>query len=265
MLFVLLEVICLFLIKSSNNYHSEALNNSSSAIVGWTMEVVGKAGDFFDQSRQTEDLAHKYAEQTTLLSELRQKEEQFYLSKLDESKIYQYKFIPAKVTKNSIFKDDNYITIDKGTEQGVRPGMGVMSPDGLVGIVYASSDNFSTVTSVLHSKKRFSARIRSNKVIGSIKWDGKSPRFVKLLDILRHERFIVGDTVETSGFGSRFPPGIPIGYISSQSLKVDDKAHDITVKLSTDMASLHHVLVINNKLQEEQLELESNIGDLYGE
>lgn len=265
MLFIILELICLNLIRK-NNYHNEAISNSSNAIVGWTIGVVGKVGDFFDQTRQTEDLAQKYAEQTTLLFELRQKEEQFYLSKLDESKIYQYKFIPAKVSKNSISsKTNNFITIDKGTEQGVRPGMGVISPDGLIGIVYSSSDNFSKVTSVLHSKQSFSGRIKSNQVIGKIKWDGEDSRIVNLLDVLRHERFIVGDTVETSGFGAIFPPGITIGYISESSLTAKDKTHKIKVKLSTDMASLHHVLVINNKLQKEQLDLENLDNNLLSE
>ncbi len=255
MLFIVLEVICFSLIKS--NYIKVTALNSSNAAVGWTMNALGKVGDFFDQPRQTEELSKKYAEQTTILQELKQKEKQFFLSQLDDTKIYQFKYIPAKVTKNSLFKANNFITIDKGTEQGVRPGMGVISPSGVVGIVNNSTDNFSRVASILHSKLNFSARLRTNDVIGKIKWNGENPREVELLHIPRHARFVVGDTVETSGYGAIFPEGIMIGRISSKELKEQDQFYRVKVKLSADLFSLHHVLVINNKLQAEQRAIEA--------
>jgi rod shape-determining protein MreC len=134
--------------------------------------------------------------------------------------------------------------------------MGVISDQGLVGIVLESSANFATVIPVINREFRLSAKIKTNNYSGILQWDGVSPRFAMLTEIPFHVILTVGDTILTSGFSSIFPEGIEVGRIESFSLEKGN-FYDIRVELFTDFQRLFHVNVIRNYRQEEQLNLEN--------
>jgi rod shape-determining protein MreC len=150
------------------------------------------------------------------------------------------------------------MTLDRGKKDGVFKDMGVISDMGLVGIVYESSNNFSTVIPVINRNFRQSVKIKSNNYAGILQWEGSSPLYAMLTEIPFHVDIRERDTIVTSGFSSIFPEGILVGEIESFSLE-QGNFYDIRIRLSTDFQSLFHVNVIRNYRQEEQLNLENQI------
>jgi rod shape-determining protein MreC len=164
----------------------------------------------------------------------------------------------AKVVNNSVNKVNNYITIDKGTLQGVGQQMGVFNHQGVIGITYTSSDNFTIVLPLLNSKSIISCKVKGNTLC-SLKWDGKDTRHSYLIDLPRYELFEKGDTVYTSGFSSIFPAGIPVGRIERLEDSADGQAYRARVELFADFASVDNVFVVGNDNSAEQEQLEQSI------
>ncbi|MEM9983416.1 MAG: rod shape-determining protein MreC, partial [Bacteroidota bacterium] len=154
-------------------------------------------------------------------------------------------------------KANNYITIEKGRKQGVLPGMGVISPEGVVGKVTESSTHYARVMSVLHRDIRISAQLKSNGYVGYIDWNGKDARFVKMKDVPTPVAVKKGDRIIASGYNAFFPQGTTIGTVAKVEKLPDATFHDITVKLATDFNSLTYVYIIGNNLKQEKDSLES--------
>lgn len=171
-------------------------------------------------------------------------------------KILKYRYITAAIVKNSVSRQNNFITLDAGSLKGVKEDMGVVSPDGVVGVVVAVSDHFSLALSVLNKKIGFSAKLKNNDFYGSIVWTGKDYRKAFLTEIPNHVELKKGDTVVTSGYSAVFPVGIPIATIDAFEKNSDDNFYKISVTFLNDLKSLNNVLIIENLMQKEQLELE---------
>lgn len=163
-------------------------------------------------------------------------------------------FIPAKIINNSTERVKNYLTINKGSLDGVEPGMGVITPNGVVGKVISCSDNYATVMSLLHIDNMISSQIKRNHSLGSSQWSGKEINSSNLNDVPRHVFVQEGDTVITSGFNSIFPEGVLIGIIKEATIQDADSFYTIDMDLVVDYSNLYHVLIVkNNNLKELQL------------
>jgi rod shape-determining protein MreC len=169
----------------------------------------------------------------------------------------QYEYMPVKVINNSINRQNNYLTISKGSIQGLQPEMAVISSYGIVGVIKKTSGNFSSVISVLNINFKVSAKIKKNGYFGSLSWDGKDYTIANLNEIPLHVDILRGDTVITSGYSAIFPEGVLIGTILSFDKKSGNNFYDIKVKLSTDYKNLSVVYAIKNLFKNEQLKLES--------
>jgi rod shape-determining protein MreC len=141
----------------------------------------------------------------------------------------RFQYTVAKVINNTTQYANNYITIDKGTDDGIRPGMGVISPTGVVGRVKLCNRYFSVITSILHSEFRVSSELPKAHEIGTAKWDGVDPHRMKLLDISRYKPVNKGDSVVTSQQNSVFPPGILVGRVRTIGVQPNMTFHDITL------------------------------------
>jgi len=169
---------------------------------------------------------------------------------------HRYSFVQSRIVNNNIYKQYNYLTLNKGKEQGVFRNMGVISDQGLVGIILESSANFATLIPIINRDFKLSAKIKTNNYAGILQWDGISPRFAVLTEIPFHVSLSEGDTIVSSGFSSIFPEGIEVGKIESFSLEKGN-FYDIRVELFTNFQNLYQVNVIRNYRQEEQLNLEN--------
>lgn len=160
-----------------------------------------------------------------------------------------YRFIIARVINNSITRDHNYITINRGRADGLRPEMGVVNQNGVVGVVDVAGERFARVISLLNPDFRLSCRLRADDgVFGSLVWDGKSPYEAVLEELPRHTVWEVGDTVVTSGYSAMFPAGIPVGTVTGTSRDNDDNFFKLRVKLLTEFDHLSTVRVIANNM-----------------
>jgi rod shape-determining protein MreC len=170
----------------------------------------------------------------------------------------KYTYALAKVVNNSTHQLNNYITIDKGEKDGLKKGMSVISPSGIVGKIIKCNRHFSIVMPVLHSKMTVSAQVKRNGELGSLKWDGKRAQTAKLLDVGTHAKIKTGDTIQTSGYNATFPPRSMIGIVKKVKVIPEQTFYDIDVELSTHFSSLAFVYVIQDilKLEQEALEME---------
>ncbi|MFC2087325.1 rod shape-determining protein MreC [Bacteroidota bacterium] len=168
----------------------------------------------------------------------------------------KFSFISAKAINVSTNKQFNYITIDKGKTDGIDKEMGVISAQGVIGVVNRVSNNFATVISILNPSWKVSAKIKKNNYFGSLQWDGNEISTVTLNEIPYHVDVAKGDTIVTSGHSAYFPEGLLIGYVTEFEIK-DGNFYEIKVKLSTDMQNLYYVHVINNLKRKEQIILEN--------
>ncbi len=162
-----------------------------------------------------------------------------------------YSQIEARIIDNSVRKRDNMLVINVGSDDGVAPEMGVVSGTGVVGIVSAVTSHYALVMSVLNSHSSISCRLRGTEYFGYLKWKGGSPLRACMDDVPRHAHIKKGDIVETSGFSAVFPAGIFLGRVAEIKNSSDGLAYELEILLSTDLANLRHVSVINNHSKAE--------------
>ena len=180
------------------------------------------------------------------------------LAKKDISKISQdsllssLKLIDAEVVSNSLTRLENFITINKGSWDGVRKDMGVASGSGVVGVVYLVGIHYSVIIPVLNSKSNISCSIQGRNYFGYLHWNGGSKDIAYLDDIPRHAKFKIGDKIVTSGYSSIFPSGILVGKILHVYNSADGLSFRLAIKLSTDFGNLRNVCVIDDKSIQEK-------------
>lgn len=260
-IFILLEVFSLWMVVTRNRRQQTAWLTSSNSIAAKTMAITDAITGFFGLYNENEKLANENARLNSLLTGARQTIERMRMDSIRVPPGFsQYTFIVAKVINNSVAKPNNYITLNKGKLDGIRPGMGIISPQGVVGRVMVCSDHYSTATSMLHSKMLISAEISRIHASGSLKWGGENPDVANLEFVARHLKPRVGDTIRTSEFSNILPEGIHIGLIKKIHLKDDATFYNIEVDLATDFSTLNFVYVIENRLQAEKDSLQAQTG-----
>ena len=173
-----------------------------------------------------------------------------------------FDFIVATVIKNSIVNPHNYITINKGSKDGITPEMGVVDANGVVGIVNVVGKNSSRIISLLNPDFRLSCKIKDNESFGSLVWKGNDPQYAMLEELPRHTVYNIGDTIVTSGFSSVFPAEIPVGVIADKGKATDaENMFTLKIKLLSDFSKLKNVQVVSGYTKEDNL-LESRNKEL---
>jgi rod shape-determining protein MreC len=256
--FLILEIFCAWLVVSFNTYQGSSFFNSSNVFTGAVLQTTDNIKYYFKLRTVNQDLAEENTQLRKQLQEMRQRNILADEKVSDTARIYQYSYITAKVINNSTNKLSNYFTLDIGTEDGLQPGMGVLSTKGgVAGRVKACSGHYSTVLSILNEKWPLSAKITRGNVDGIVEWKGVDPTEADLTHVGKHHKVFEGDTIVTSGYSSIFPYGIVIGTI--KSVVDDGKKYIIKVKLSTDYTAMSYVYVVKNKMKPERDSLEIEI------
>lgn len=181
---------------------------------------------------------------------------------VDSLKNIQFLFFSGKVVKNTILSKNNFITINKGSSDGVKKDMGVVSPQGVVGIVTNVSNHFCIALSVLNSLNSFGCKLQKSDYFGAASWDGKNYRQILLNGIPNHVLISKGDTVVTSGYGYIFPSDIPVGIIDTFWKNSDNNFYTVRLNLAVDMKQITNVYLIKNSRLTEQRDLELKTQDL---
>lgn len=257
-LFLLLEVISLVLLFQFNSYQGSVWFTSANYVTGKVYETDAAVRQFFSLTHVNDELTMRnvYLEkQVEQLSErLKNATGDSTAASAEQKKVLaHFRVIAAHVISNSIDKQDNLITIDKGSAEGIRPDMGVVSGNGIVGIVYQVSDHYSIVIPVLSSHSNISCKINKRGYFGHLTWDGRSSRYAYVDGIPRHARFRLYDKIVTSGYSSVFPAGLLVGKILHVYNSPDGLSYRLKVQLATDFGNLRNVCVIDDETIRERL------------
>lgn len=263
LLFFLLEVISFILLFRFNSYQGSVFFTSANSLSGTICEEVGEVTSYFGLRSVNKSLVARNTELELLVERLEEELGHYTadttaLVRLRKDVLQDYRCYPADVVNNSITRLNNYITINKGEKDGIRPEMGVIDGNGVVGIVYQTSAHYSLVLSVLNAKSSISCKVKRTDYFGSLKWEGGSSRYALVKDMPRHSEFSLGDTIVTSGHSAVFPEGIPVGVVDDMKDSNDGLTYWLRVKLFTDFARLNSVQVIASAGREEQRELEQS-------
>lgn len=265
LLFLGLEIVAFVLLFGQNNYHRSAYLTSTGRFYGSLYAIVDDTGSYFRLNKENEVLT---AENARLMEEVQRLENLLEpYRELDTTLLYpdcsryQYahkglRFTPAKVVHADLGRQRNYLTLNKGTRDGVEADFGVVDQRGVVGIVSVANEHFSLVLPLINTKMSLSCRLMGHQVYGPLEWDGINPAFASLENIARHAEVHVGDTVITSGLTTAFPEGVMVGVVDEAVLKETDAYYHIRVRLSTDFSQLDYVQVVCNQQLREMQEIE---------
>jgi len=257
LLFLLLLGISLSLTIKSHSYHRSKYVNSANAVTGTIYKKINDANEYLSLKEKNKELASENA----LLKELLfNKKDTLLTSKtVFRNDLNNFNVVVAKTVKNSFNKRENYITINAGNLTGIKTDMGVVNDKGIVGLIEKTSQNFSTIQSILNTKSKINAKIKNSDHFGSLIWDGKNVGFAQLIDVPRLASLRKGDSIVTGGNSDIFPENIPIGKIDKIFIDKKTNYYTINIRLFNDMTSIGYVYVIENKKRKEkqQLELET--------
>ena len=266
-LFLALQIICFYLMSKNNVYWDVSFFNTTNSVVARSLEVSQRANEFVNLGNVNERLVNENAALRKKITDLQEFNPGITGYKPDSVMARRFDYTVAKVVGSTHNLTDNFITIDKGSDDGIRAGMGVISPQGVVGQVAYANKHYSRVYSILHSRQMVSAEVLNKKLrenatvaLGIAKWDGTNPHYVGLNTVDRFKPVAKGDSVVTSLQNPIFPPHVMIGKIAEVSNTSSEAFHHISVRLSADFSSLIYVYVVKNKLIDSQQEAETNPG-----
>ena len=254
LLFLLLLITSLTLTIQSHSYHRSTVVNSTNVITGSVYEKVSEVNTYFSLREQNNKLAQENASLRKIL--FNQKDSVSTLKK-DSVKGYdKIEVIQSRVINNSYNVSENYLTINSGSLQGIKPDMGVVNSQGIVGIVEKTSPKYATILSVLNIKSKINAKVKKSNHFGSLIWNAKNAGYVQLVEIPRLASVKKGDTIVTGGRSTIFPENIPVGIIDKIYTDTETNYYTINVRLFNDMTNLNHVYIISNKESDEINKLE---------
>jgi len=254
-IFLFLEGIAFYMVTHGNNYQNSRVVNGVRGITNGIEKRIYSARSYFNLKEINIGLALENADLKNRLQQLTKKEGQVFFSVNDSLKKQQYVHTFAEVIENTVNKQKNFFTINKGTDQGIRPDMAVTSEMGVAGVIVGCSKNYSVAMSVLNLDFKLSARIKSNGYFGSLSWDGRDYRYAILNEIPQHVIVNVGDTIETTGYSAIFPEGVLVGTVNDYE-KYGGDFYKISILLTSDFKRLQFVDVIGNLKKTEQQDLE---------
>lgn len=249
--YVLLGCMLLF---SGATYHQHVYLTSANAVSSSILEATNSVTGYFNLREINASLQLSNANLENEVLNLRRelaacRSELSDTLRREDSRRFSY--VLGTVINNSTRHPRNYFTIDRGYNDGIKPGMGVVDHNGIVGIVNVTGPHTSRVISLLNQTQHFSVKIYKTPFVGSLTWKGNDPNVAYVEEIPRHAKYHVGDTIVTSGFSTTFPEGIPVGTILNRVRSEDDNYYTFKVRLSSDFKTLSTVRVIKDIYKQE--------------
>ena len=237
-LFILLETLSLVLLFGFNDRQKEAFLTSANYFSGYVFEMRNGVDGYFGLRKENSSLVQENARLRSLLYELTDSQ---YVE--TERSLSSRGVVVARVIDNSVRKDDNYITIDRGRRDGIAQGMGVYNSDGVVGTVMAVGYKYAVVMPVLNGNTSISCKVKGSDSFGFLEWQGGDIYSAQLKDMPYHSVVTAGDTIVTTGFSSVFPEGIPVGTVAKVERLSNGYTLKIDVNLAVDMSDLRWVYI----------------------
>ena len=260
-IFLVMQIVALVMLFTDNRFHNTVFGMVSNEVSGNINKRVNRAEEFLSLSEQNKKLREQNAVLLSMMpsgvlipdSAYQLVTDTVKLDSLKEDRQYQY--LSAKIISNSVFLQQNYIMLHRGSAQGVSPNMAVIGMDGIIGTVVHVSENMSIVMSLLNRQSKVIATLKKGSGLGEVSWDGKDPQYLVLTKIPKTVVVKKGDTVVSSPYSDKFPPGLPIGTVYKVEQDQETNTYILLVKTAVDFYNVQHAYAVKNLLQEEMNEL----------
>ena len=260
----MLQIVCIVLLTRSSKSHDTFFSTAANEVTGRINRQYSGVTQYFALRETNRLLAEENTQLRNLLKDnfidTVAKQITMADSTMRDSsgRTRKFSFLPAHVIGNTVTLQYNYLTIERGSLQGVKKGMAVTSPQGIVGVVVEVGPNISRIMSLLHRKSKVSAMLKKDGVAGSLEWDGADPSYLLLTDIPKSSVIKLGDTVLTSTYSANFPSRLPIGTVSKISSDAESNFYTLRIKTAVNFFSIQYVYLIDNAFYQEQYDLEQS-------
>lgn len=267
--FIIYVVISCILLFSNNPYQQSVYLSSANGVSAAVYEAYSSITSYFGLKAANEDLMSRNTELALEVAQLKKELDNCKLQIPDTTDIIaksgqQFSYVVANVISNSVAQPANFITIDRGSADGIVPEMGVVGHNGVVGIVNVVGKHSARIISLINPYTRLSCKVKKNNKFGTLIWTGEDYRYATLTELPRDGKYVKGDSVVTNGYSSLFPEGIMVGVIECEDKAQSTNFMAMKVRLSTDFSQLKNVSALNNKMRVELKALETKDTDPSG-
>lgn len=262
-LFVFLEVVSGILIIQNQNYHRSRFLHAANGVTGSVYENYSGMVNYFNLQEVNDSLLSENARLRSQLANSYTDDgirRTVIYDSLSENFQQVFEFIEASVISNTTNATANYFFINRGTKHGIDKEMGVVTNNGIAGIVVDVSKNYSVAMSLLHQNISLSAKLKEQNANGILNWDGSDIGLVRLIDIPKSTRIDIGDEVVTNGYSNIFPADISIGHVEDFRRMEGTNFVEVDVRLNMNFNSLSYVYVVDHLRIEELNKLEEELG-----
>lgn len=263
--FLVMQITALYMLFHYNDFHEAAFMGVANDITGKISKRYNNVEYYFHLKKTNESLVQENVMLRNLLKQDFEVADTSAALRMDSIPYdttgirRKYIYRDAKVVNRYLVFPNNYFTLHRGEKQGVRKDMGVISPDGVMGVVVNTGDNYSVVMSLLHLQSRISGRVKKSGETGQVYWDGKSPSTIFINNLPKSVPIAKGDSIVTSQYGTYFPQGILIGTVTEIVNDKSSNFYTLKLKPATNFSSVEHALVIENLQADEQKKLEEAV------
>ncbi len=262
--FLLLQVVCIVLLSSSSKTHETFFAGAANEVTGKINSRYSNLRSYFSLQETNRLLALENTKLRNSLPANFQLPDSSIVNVKDSTlkdslgRARKYTYLPAKVIGNTYTLQNNYLMLERGSSQGIKKGMSVIGPSGIVGVVVETTDNISKVMSLLHRNSKVSAMLKKDNSAGSIEWDGADPSYLILKNVSKSAKVNKGDSVVTSNYSANFPSHLLIGTVASVIADPSSNFYSLKVKTATNFFTIQYVDIIGNSRYNEQLILENS-------
>ncbi len=257
-LFLVLQIVAVVLTISKQQYQQSFFLHSANKFSATVYQTVDNVKSYMALREENRRLMEEYAMLLERMPESFLERDTLIRESISASRHAHYTYMHAEVINNSVIRRNNYITLNKGYAHGVRPDMGLITPNGVAGIVVNVTKNFSVAMSLLHSDMLVSVKISKNNHLGTLSWEGVNYRKATLTYVPPHVELNVGDSIVTSGFSTVFPENVFVGTINNWEIRRGENFFTADIDLALDFNALSYVYIVNNFFKEEQDTLEQS-------
>ena len=253
--FVILEIAAILMLSRTSSLQDIWISRASHRVHASIWGGGEKIRNYFTLGQLNQTLAQENFELSSMVREYSERDLSYRENHLYDSNVGNFPLVPASIVKASRNSQHNYIVLNKGSEDGIKPQTGIITTNGIVGVVNAVGKRYSYGLTLMNAKVSVSARIGKTGLVGALEWDGRHSNGALMKGLPLHYTVAPGDTVWTSGFSTVFPPDIPIG-ITGRIRQVDGSTNEVSVELFQDFSALRYVIITENLDRGEIAEIE---------
>ena len=248
--FLVLEIAAIVMLGHSSSLQNIWINRASHRVHATIWSGGESVRNYFTLDRQNKTLAAENMELSAIVREFGQKDLSYRENHIYDSRVGRFRMTPATIVKASRNSRHNYIILNKGSEDGIKPQAGIVTTRGVIGVVNSVGKHYSYGITLMNPRMSVSARIGLTGTVAPLEWDGLSTDGAIMKGLPLHRQISQGDTVWTSGFSSVFPADIPIG-VTGRIRQVDGSTNEVRVHLFQDFSALRYVIITENLDREE--------------